>query len=157
MTWIKRNLVFAIGAVVVLAVTGLAVFYASESRVESRESRAGDAGRGAFPPSTLDPRRSTDLGLRPEQGKVEPAAVQQSGSSSDEIARLTLRCRAVIPSQAAGDAETTIAYALQSELQASTNLFNPGTTELGPEIHRDRGADTFTFDVTLALRRPIKL
>ncbi len=155
MTWIKRNLVFVIGAVVVLAVTGLAFFYASESRVESRESKAGDAGRGAFPPSNLDPRRSTDLGLRPEQGKVEPAAVQQSGSTSD--ARLTLRCRAVIPSQAVGDAETAIAYALQSELQASTNLFNPGTTELGPEIHRDRGADTFTFDVTLALRRPIKL
>jgi hypothetical protein len=147
MTWIKRNLFCVIGVPLcgmALAVIGFAAFYANESRVEIRESRAGDA----FPPPTPDPRPSTDL--------VRSAAVSQSGSSSDEIAKLTLRCRAVIPSHVSGDAETTIAYAMQKELQTSTRLFDPRTTKLGPEIHRERDGETFTFDVTLALNRPIK-
>ena len=53
-----------------------------------------------------------------------------------------------------GDAETVIAYALQRELQASTNLFRSSNDETRAGDSSGPDADTFTFDVALALRRP---
>jgi len=77
--------------------------------------------------------------------------------ATNEIATVSLLCRAVSRAYVVPDADTTIAYAVQNELQASTNLFDPKETKLGQEIHRDQDTNTFTFNVTLALKRPIKL
>jgi hypothetical protein len=59
----------------------------------------------------------------------------------------------------APNADPTIAYAVQNELRSSTNLFDPVKTKLGEQINPDQNQDTntFTFNVTLALKRPIKL
>ena len=48
---------------------------------------------------------------------------------------------------------------MQNELRASTNLFDPKETKLGEQINPDQNQDTntFTFNVTLSLKRPIKL
>ena len=139
MGWIKRNLFFVIGAVVALGLIG---FVASHSFSGSKHNAEAT---GAL--------EAVDAPSR-ERG---PATAVAGTSSTDESPTLTLRCRAVIPSHVSRGAETTIAYALQKELQASTDLFNPQTTKLGPEIRREGDADTFTFDVTVALKRPIKL
>jgi hypothetical protein len=143
MARIKRNLFF-IAAVVALALIGFAGFYnfaASQRRAPGGTKEAGSAG---YP----------GAGAR---ARYPAAAIPQSDNGPAEISRLTLSCRAVIPSDAVGNAETAMVYALQHELLKSTNLFVPQTTKLGPEIHRARDGDTFSFDVALALKRPIKL
>jgi len=151
MAWNKRNLVFAVGIVVTLAFIGFVAsssFSGSKRNAERRgESKAADAGSKGLERGT--PNLQLD--------NVQVAAAPGGTSGTEESPSLTLRCRAVIPSYASGDAETAIAYALQNELRASTNLFNPEAMKLGPEIHRDGNADTFTFNVTLALKRPLKL
>ena len=143
----KQNLFFVVGAVVALAFIGCVVFYSF--------SGSNHNAKGTGDLKTADA-QSSEHGL-PVPGVLRPAAAVAGTSGTNESPTLTLRCRAVIPSHVSSDAETTIAYALQKELQASTNLFDPQATKLGPEIHRVRDADTFTFDVALALRRPIKL
>jgi len=149
MTWIKRNLFFVIGAGVALALIGFVGVYQLVASKDRAQIRTQETGAVTIP----------GAGYRGVSGRDQypVAAIPESDPGPSEIPKLTLRCRAVIPSHAAGDAATTIAYALQKELRTGTNFFNPQTTELGPEIHRDGDADTFTFDVTVALQRPIKL
>ena len=79
--------------------------------------------------------------------------------ATNEIAKVTLLCRAVSLAYVAPNADPTIAYAVQNELRASTNLFDPKETKLGEQMNPDQNQDTntFTFNVTLALKRPIKL
>jgi hypothetical protein len=143
----KQNLLFVVGAVVALAFIGWVAFCSFSGSNHNTEG-TGDL-------KTADA-RSGEHGL-PVPGALRPAAAVTGTSRTDDSPTLMLRCRAVIPSHVSSDAETAIAYALQKELQASTNLFDPQATKFGPEIHRDREADTFTFDVALALKRPIKL
>jgi len=54
------------------------------------------------------------------------------------------------------DANTTIIYALQNELRASTNYFDAEKTEVVGTIVPDEATGTFTFDVTIALKHPLK-
>ena len=54
-------------------------------------------------------------------------------------------------------ANNNLAYAVQAELQASP-LFDPKETKLSGDIENvDEKADTFSFGVTLKLKRPMKL
>jgi hypothetical protein len=73
-----------------------------------------------------------------------------------EIASLTLHCRAVDLTNVTPDANITVAYALENELKTSA-LFNPTNTLLSPQLNVDGTSGTVTFEVKLALNRPIKL
>jgi type IV pilus assembly protein PilM len=92
-------------------------------------------------------------------GQPPGASPGATPGATNEIAKVTLLCRAVSLAYVAPNADPTIAYAVQNELRASTNLFDPKETRLGEQINPDQNQDTntFTFNVTLALKRPIKL
>ena len=92
-------------------------------------------------------------------GAAPGTALPATPGATNEIAKVTLLCRAVSLAYVAPNADPTIAYAVQNELRASTNLFDPKETKLGEQINPDQNQDTntFTFNVTLALKRPIKL
>lgn len=81
-------------------------------------------------------------------------------ANSNEVAVITLDCRAVSLAKlapAANVPDTDIAFAVQKELRESP-LFNPERTELSPQISQpDEVTKTFTFTITVALKRPIKL
>ena len=84
----------------------------------------------------------------PDAGTVNPV--------TNEVSVITLRCRAVSLSNVDPSANTGIAFALQNELRASTNFFDPEKTELVGTITPDDVTGTFTFDVSVALKRPLK-
>src|SRR6185295_13467107 len=111
----KQYLLFVIGAVVALAFIGCVAFYRLSGSNRNAEGTADLKTANA---------QSSEHGL-PLPGALLPAAAVAGTSGTNESPTLTLRCRAVIPSHVSSDAETTIAYALQKELQASTNLFDP--------------------------------
>ena len=60
-------------------------------------------------------------------------------------APIVMVCRGVSLSQIKSSANSDIAFAVQNQLQAS------------PQITPDEASGTFTFTVTLALKRPLKL
>jgi hypothetical protein len=95
----------------------------------------------------------------PAPGVPSPDGTAASGTSgnTNEIAKVTLLCRAVSLAHVDPNADPSIAYAVQNELRGSTNLFDPKETKLGEQINPDQNQDTntFTFNVTLALRRPL--
>jgi type IV pilus assembly protein PilM len=76
--------------------------------------------------------------------------------ATNEVSVITLRCRAVSLSNVDPSANTSIAFALQNELRASTNFFDPQKTELVGTITPDDVTGTFTFDVSVALKRALK-
>jgi hypothetical protein len=45
---------------------------------------------------------------------------------------------------------------MENELKSSP-LFDPKETQLSPQINVDEATGTFTFGVTLAIKRPLKL
>jgi hypothetical protein len=53
-------------------------------------------------------------------------------------------------------ANSDIAYTLQNELQASP-YFDPKTTQLSGEIRADDVSGTFTFGISVALKKPLNL
>ena len=68
-------------------------------------------------------------------------------------------CRAVDMTKVPGvtaDANITVAYAVENELKSNA-LFNPTNTLLSPQLTPDDASGTVTFEVKLALKRPIKL
>lgn len=71
-------------------------------------------------------------------------------------APIVMVCRGVSLSQIKSSANSDIAFAVQNQLQASP-MFDPQGTRLGPQITPDEASGTFTFTVTLALKRPLKL
>ena len=80
-------------------------------------------------------------------------------SNPDEVATVTLLCRAVDMTKIPGvtaDANITVAYAVEHELKSNA-LFNPTNTLLSPQLTPDDASGTVTFEVKLALNRPIKL
>jgi hypothetical protein len=78
--------------------------------------------------------------------------VGQSQDSGSEYAKVNVVLRAVDVST---EAQQIIPFAVQAELSAS-QLFNPATTVLSPQVTPDATTSTFTFGVTLGLKRPIK-
>ncbi len=78
--------------------------------------------------------------------------VGQSQDSGTEYSKVTVVLRAVDVSP---EAQQIIPFAVQAELSAS-QLFNPATTVLSPQVTPDATTSTFTFGVTLGLKRPMK-
>jgi hypothetical protein len=87
-------------------------------------------------------------------GAAPASPLGATGASADTI--ITLQCRGVSLTQVSSSANTDIAYAVENELKASP-LFEAKDTQLSPQINVDEASGTFTFGVTLALKRPLKL
>ncbi|HKI68718.1 MAG TPA: hypothetical protein VKA67_03960, partial [Verrucomicrobiae bacterium] len=67
-----------------------------------------------------------------------------------------LTCRAVNLVSVSPSANTDIAFTLENELKACP-LFDPKGTKLSPKIDSDDTSGTFTFGVTLVLKKPLNL
>ncbi len=94
-------------------------------------------------------------GMIPEVAPVAAAAPL----ATNEVNTITLKCRAVDLSLAPmniADASATIIYSLQNELRASTNYFDAEKTEALGTTVQDPATGTFTFDVTVVLKHPLK-
>jgi len=89
-----------------------------------------------------------------------PAAPPSAAKvAKSDVAVITLLCRGVSLSHIAPSAnipDTDIVYAMENELKSSP-LFDPKETQLSPQINVDEATGTFTFGVTLAIKRPLKL
>jgi type IV pilus assembly protein PilM len=72
--------------------------------------------------------------------------------SATEYAKVELVLRAVDVSR---EAQQIIPFAVQGELNASP-MFNPATTVLSPQVTPDEATTTFSFGVTLGLKKPLK-
>jgi type IV pilus assembly protein PilM len=79
-----------------------------------------------------------------------------TSSQTNQTGVITLVCRAVSLSDVDPSANTTIAYALENELKASS-YFDPAATQLSGQITADDTSGTFTFGVTVALKNPLNL
>ena len=90
--------------------------------------------------------------FQPEAAPVAAAPAQ----ATNEVSTIRLKCRAVNLANVVSDANTTIIYALQNELRASTNYFDAEKTEVIGTIVPDDTTGTFTFDVSVALKHPLK-
>jgi hypothetical protein len=87
------------------------------------------------------------------------AATAEAPTMTNEISTITLKCRAVdlsLPPTSIADASATIIYTLQNELRASTNYFVAETTEALGTTVQDPANGTFTFDVKVVLKHPLK-
>jgi len=148
MAWVKRNLLFVIGAAVVLGLIGFAAFH-----IFPGETRNAGRDKLIQANQTIAPLADSVPNSRVRQAGAV-AADQTSGAT--EIKKITLRCRAVDRKDVSPASDVIVAYALKRELEAGP-LFDAETTKLGPHIKIEPETDTFTFDVTLTLKRPIKL
>ncbi len=95
-----------------------------------------------------------------EAGSATPAAGAPA-SNSNQVATVTIVCRGVSLTQAlasgnAAAANTEIAFALESALRESV-LFEAKETQLTQKVTEDEATGTFTFGLTLTLKRPLKL
>jgi hypothetical protein len=101
--------------------------------------------------------------------RIPPPAVEQPPTSfaapgapmagPNEISTVALTFRAVRLSRVAASAnvpDTDLVYALEAEVKACP-LFDAQKTTLSPEITPDEQTGTFTFGMTLALNKPLKL
>jgi hypothetical protein len=76
--------------------------------------------------------------------------------ASGEVMAVQLSCRGVNLSNPP-EANGAIAYALIEELKARTNYVDAAGTTLTGNTAPDQSELTFTFEVTLKLKRPLKL
>jgi hypothetical protein len=107
-------------------------------------------------------------GARPSMGTPMPGAEGAGGeiagapaANSNQVAMVTLVCRGVSLTQAlasgnAASANTDIAFALAEALKESP-LFDAKETQLTQKVTEDEATGTFTFGLTLKLKRPLKL
>jgi type IV pilus assembly protein PilM len=124
--------------------------------VESRYS--GRPMPGTMPGTMRDDPRAR-YGMPPPPPPDAAAATPGVPSETNEVSTIALKCRAVdlsLPPVSIADANTTIIYALQNELRASTNYFDAEKTEVIGTVVQDAITGTFTFDVSVALKHPLK-
>lgn len=101
---------------------------------------------------------------RSEEDMMDPNAPPIEGQAQGEVAPagpppenvIKLVCRAVSLSAIAPSANIDIAFAFENELKTSS-LFDPKETQLGGLIEVDDVTGTFTFGVTIVLKKPLKL
>ena len=97
-----------------------------------------------------------DMGRRGMPAPEAPAVAAGAVPATNEVSTITLKCRAVNLANVQSDANTTIIYALQDTLRKSTNYFDAEKTEVVGTIVPDDATGTFTFDVSIALKHPLK-
>ena len=57
----------------------------------------------------------------------------------------------------AAAANTQLAYAFEQALKKQTDIFDPAGSALSGNIGAEEGKFTFTFEVTVKLKRPLRL
>ena len=131
----------------------------------------GDPGMQSMPPG-MSPEMPGGVpgatpGVDPNTGMPTAAVDPNTGlpmtspgaatEDAKQISHVTLVCRAVdVEVNGVKMAREAIPFALQAELAASP-LFNPTNIVLSPQVTPDEATSTFTFEVTLGLKRPLKL
>jgi hypothetical protein len=127
---------------------------------------AAGASATAVQPSSSQTEPAAELRADPSgsppAGAPPPRRSAKQARSSGEITSIRLLCRAVSLTPVAADANTKLSYAVQEILTNRTQyaqFFDAGT-ELVGQIKTDNDrpdALTFTFEVLLKLKRPMKL
>jgi type IV pilus assembly protein PilM len=84
------------------------------------------------------------------------AAVASTPASTNEISKVTVTFRAISLTKSSPSANTETAFAVLNELRNSP-LFDPKETEFSGNISPDEPPGTFTFPVSIKLKRPLKL
>jgi len=78
--------------------------------------------------------------------------------NTNEIQEVKLICKAVNLKMLKPTANDQLAFNLESKIKDMTNLFNPVETGLmGQAVMTNSTADTFSFDIKLKLKTPIKI
>jgi type IV pilus assembly protein PilM len=116
----------------------------------AKEGNTENTAINIAPVSSTDPGATINRANRGNAGNTENTA------SSNPEGTINLICRAVSLSNVDPSANTGIAYALQRELQVSP-YFDPKATQLSGEISVDEASGTFTFGISVALKKPLKL
>ncbi len=101
---------------------------------------------------------SAGSGSGPMGGMAMGGGSRPKPASTNEISVINLTCRAVSWNKVYADADSKLAYALLKEIQAS-RFSDGGTngTTLTGSMQADETTGTFSFDVKLKLKEPIKL
>ncbi len=100
-------------------------------------------GRGVPPPATP--------AISPTPGSTAGTA------SATEITGLTLNCRSVNMTSVRASANGEVAYALETQIKGATNYFDPAGTSFSGAVAPDASDLTFSFEITVKLKRPLKL
>ncbi|MCI0748515.1 MAG: pilus assembly protein PilM [Verrucomicrobia subdivision 3 bacterium] len=98
---------------------------------------------------------STNTAAAPRRAKKGAGAAAEPEEPPKEIGSVIMSFRAVSLNKVKPDADTGIAFAVDQELKGMTNLFDPAGVTLGT-IVVDEPTETFSFDMTLKLKRPFK-
>jgi len=109
----------------------------------------------------MDPRMQDRYRPRGPREEVEVAAPQPGADATggtNQVGTIKLECRAVSLRNINAAANQRIVFELHKQL-ANTNslVVNAEGTKLDPQINEDDATGTFTFGITLALKRPLKL
>jgi len=116
---------------------------------------------------TPQERRSPTMGMTPEMMKryglspemIAPTPTPEAPPpSTNEITTINVTCSAINLQKYSPVANVNLAQYLQAQLQSRTNLFSPKETLLKPSFTPpEEDANTFSFELTLKLQRPIKI
>ncbi len=119
-----------------------------------------------YPQQQLPPSRLRDSHRRDPSAPPSPsdapapvaAPAAARGGSTNEVSIISITCRGVDLSASSGvpSANQNIAYAVETALKASP-LFDDKETQLVGDNTPDPTTGTFTFGVTVKLKRPMKL
>jgi hypothetical protein len=85
------------------------------------------------------------------------SAASSGGQGGCEITSVLLTCRGVDMTSTAAAANSQLAYALEQALKKQTDVFDPAGTTLSGNLANEEGKFTFTFDVTVKLKRPVRM
>jgi len=88
-----------------------------------------------------------------------PTAAQPgggAGASATEITGVILTCRSKNMTSVRASANGEVAYAMEAQIKGATNYFEPTGTVLGA-VTSDAADLTFSFEITVKLKRPLKL
>jgi len=114
----------------------------------------GGGGGGPVPGGPVPGAARYGIGERAPTPTPTPATSAPAGGNPNEISTISFRCRAV--DQPLEVANSDLAYAVQDELKASP-FFAPPITLGTIERKKEESTNTFTFTVTVNLKKPAKL
>jgi type IV pilus assembly protein PilM len=123
----------------------------------SDEMMAEEAAAAAAAATVVEEPQIGESGEPAPARKRAPAAAAATADSS-EVSWITLKCRAVNLQDVAADANPTIFYTLENQLKACP-LFDAAKTGLQADarIVPDPANGTFTFNMQILLKKPLKL
>jgi hypothetical protein len=120
----------------------------------------GEVPPGMTPPPAAmpEPLRSP-LGLRgdmPQQATEAAPVSQAAKAATNDVITVTFRAVSLTSTANMASADTDTAFAVLNELKSSS-LFDPDGTGFVGTISPPEPPGTFTFGVTIKLKRPLKL